>query len=157
MLNKDYKEMLQCLLEEDVRFLLVGAYALAVHGFPRATKDIDLFVWATPQNAPRLLRALIRFGASVDDVSESDFSSEGIVFQIGNSPRRIDIITTISGIEFDAAYANRKILAVEGMEVPVISLEDLIANKRASGRTQDLADLEKLESVLQKKDKIVRD
>lgn len=62
MLNKDYKEMLQCLLEENVRFLLVGAYALAVHGFPRATKDIDLFVWATPQNAPRLLRALIRVG-----------------------------------------------------------------------------------------------
>lgn len=89
MLNKDYKEMLQCLSGEGVRFLLVGAYALAVHGFPRATKDIDFFVWATPENAASLMRALIKFGAPVHDVTESDFSSEGIIFQIGNSPRRI--------------------------------------------------------------------
>lgn len=146
MLNKDYKEMLQCLLEENVRFLLVGAYALAVHGFPRATKDIDFFVWATPQNAASLMRALEKFGAPLHDISATDFSSEGIVFQIGNSPRRIDLITGISGVEFEQAYANRIAISIEGMEVPVISLEDLIANKRASGRTQDLADVEKLES-----------
>lgn len=148
MLNDDYKEMLQCLSGEDVKFLLVGAYALAVHGFPRATKDIDFFVWATPQNAANLLRALAKFGAPMDGISESDFSSEGVIFQIGNSPRRIDIITTIDGIKFDQAYANRKTFAVEGLQIPVISLEDLIANKRASGRKQDLADLEKLESQL---------
>ena len=75
MLNKDYKEMFQCLLEENVRFLLVGAYAVAVHGFPRATKDIDFFVWATPENAANLMRALTKFGAPLDDISESDFSS----------------------------------------------------------------------------------
>ena len=147
MLNKDYKEMLQCLLEENVRFLLVGAYAVAVHGFPRATKDIDFFVWATPENAANLMRALTKFGAPLDDISESDFSSEGIIFQIGNSPRRIDIITNISGIKFEQAYANRKAILIEGIEVPVISLRDLIANKRASGRMQDLADIEKLESA----------
>jgi predicted nucleotidyltransferase len=147
MLNKDYKEMLQCLLEENVRFLLVGAYAVAVHGFPRATKDIDFFVWATPENAANLMRALNKFGAPLDDISESDFSSEGIIFQIGNSPRRIDIITNISGIKFEQAYANRKAILIEGIEVPVISLQDLIANKRASGRMQDLADIEKLESA----------
>jgi predicted nucleotidyltransferase len=147
MLNKDYKEMLQCLLEENVRFLLVGAYAVAVHGFPRATKDIDFFVWATPENAANLMRALTKFGAPLDDISESDFSSEGIIFQIGNSPRRIDIITNISGIKFEQAYANRKAILIEGIEVPVISLQDLIANKRASGRMQDLADIEKLESA----------
>jgi predicted nucleotidyltransferase len=147
MLNKDYKEMLQCLLEENVRFLLVGAYAVAVHGFPRATKDIDFFVWATPENAANLMRALTKFGAPLDDVSESDFSSEGIIFQIGNSPRRIDIITNISGVKFEQAYANRKAILIEGIEVPVISLQDLIANKRASGRKQDLADIEKLESA----------
>ena len=145
MLNKDYREMLQCLLEEKVRFLLVGAYALAVHGFPRATKDIDFFVWATPEYAAKLVRALARFGAPLDDVSESDFSTGGIVFQIGNSPRRIDILTNISGIEFEHAYANRKNIFLEGLEIPVISVSDLIANKRASGRTQDLADVEKLE------------
>ena len=147
MLNKDYKEMLQCLLEENVRFLLVGAYAVAVHGFPRATKDIDFFVWATPENAANLMRALAKFGAPLDDISESDFSSEGIIFQIGNSPRRIDIITNISGVKFEQAYANRKAIFLEGIEVPVISLQDLIANKRASGRMQDLADIEKLESA----------
>lgn len=87
------------------------------------------------------------------DVSASDFSSEGVIFQIGNSPRRIDIITAIDGITFDQAYANRKIFAIEGLQIPVISLEDLIANKRASGRTQDLADVEKLESQLKGKPK----
>jgi hypothetical protein len=110
MLNKDYKEMLQCLLEENVKFLLVGAYAVAVHGFPRATKDIDFFVWATPENASNLMRALIKFGAPLDKISESDFSSEGIIFQIGNSPRRIDIITSASGVDFEKAYSNKQIV-----------------------------------------------
>src|ERR1700722_14602706 len=136
MLNKDYKEMLQRLLEENVRFLLVGAYAVAVHGFPRATKDIDFFVWATPENAANLMRALAKFGAPLHDISEADFSSEGVVFQIGNSPRRIDIITNISGVKFEQAYANKTTISIEGIEVPVISLEDLIANKRASARTR---------------------
>ena len=153
MLNKDYKEMLQCLLEENVRFLLVGAYAVAVHGFPRATKDIDFFVWATPENAANLMRALTKFGAPLHDISEADLSSEGVVFQIGNSPRRIDIITNISGVKFEQAYANKTTISIEGIEVPVISLEDLIANKRASARTQDLADVEKLESVSLQKGK----
>jgi predicted nucleotidyltransferase len=153
MLNKDYKEMLQCLLEENVRFLLVGAYAVAVHGFPRATKDIDFFVWATPENAANLMRALTKFGAPLHDISEADLSSEGVVFQIGNSPRRINIITNISGVKFEQAYANKTTISIEGIEVPVISLEDLIANKRASARTQDLADVEKLESVSLQKGK----
>jgi predicted nucleotidyltransferase len=151
MLNEDYKEMLQCLLEEDVRFLLVGAYAVAVYGYPRATKDIDIFVRAAPENASSLMKALARFGAPLSDVSASDFSTEGVVFQIGNSPRRIDILTRISGVEFESAYANRKILSIAGMNVPIISLDDLIANKRATGRTQDLADVEKLQALSSEK------
>jgi predicted nucleotidyltransferase len=147
MLNKDYKEMLQCLLEEKVKFLLVGAYAVAVHGYPRATKDIDFFVWATPKNASNLMKALIKFGAPLDQISEADFASKGIVFQIGNSPRRIDIITSASGVDFEQAYLNKQIVLLEGLEVPVMSLQDLIVNKRASGRTQDLADVEKLTST----------
>jgi predicted nucleotidyltransferase len=147
MLNEDYKDMLQCLLEEKVRFLLVGAYAVAVYGYPRATKDIDIFVRAASENASSLMRALSRFGAPLSDVTESDFSTEGIVFQIGSSPRRIDILTRISGVDFEQAYANRQTIFVEGMALPVISLEDLIANKRATGRAQDLADVEKLQSV----------
>jgi Nucleotidyl transferase of unknown function (DUF2204) len=123
MLNKDYKEMLLCLLEENVRFLLVGAYALAAHGFPRATKDIDFFVWATPENAANLMRALTRFGAPLHDISAAVFSSEGVIFQIGNSPRRIDIITNISGVKFEQAYANKQAISIEGVEIPVISLD----------------------------------
>jgi hypothetical protein len=110
MLNPDYREMLECLSEERVRFLLVGAYALAVYGYPRATKDIDLFVRATPENASSLMRALKRFGAPLAEVSEADFASEGIVFQIGNSPRRIDILTRISGVEFEGGHSGGKSL-----------------------------------------------
>jgi hypothetical protein len=107
MLNKDYREMLQCLSDEGVKFLVVGAYALAVHGFPRATKDIDFFVWANPENARSLFRALDRFGAPLENLSHADFASEGAVFQIGVGPRRIDIITRIDGVKFEDAYARR--------------------------------------------------
>jgi predicted nucleotidyltransferase len=147
MLNEDYKDMLECLLGEKVKFLLVGAYAVAVYGYPRATKDIDIYVHAAPGNAANIIKALARFGAPLVEVSEADFSTEGIVFQIGNSPRRIDILTRISGVVFEQAYANRKIVTLEGIDVPVISLADLVANKRATGRTQDLADIEKLQSL----------
>src|ERR1700692_3608761 len=116
MLNKDYKEMLQCLLEENVRFLLVGAYAVAVHGFPRATKDIDFFVWATPENAANLMRALAQFGARLHDLSEAGFSSEGVVFQIDNTPRSNNIITNINGLKFEQAYANKTTISIEGIE-----------------------------------------
>lgn len=144
MLNKDYREMLQCLSDEGVKFLVVGAYALAVHGYPRATKDIDFFVWANPENARSLLRALDRYGAALRDLSATDFASEGTVFQIGVGPRRIDIVTRIDGVKFEDAYARRVTVQREGMEFPVISRDDLITNKRASGRAQDLADVERL-------------
>ena len=152
MLNKDYKEMLQSLSEEDVKFLLVGAYALAVHGFPRATKDIDFFIWASPENAANLMRALERFGAPIKDFSAADFASEGTVLQIGTGPRRIDILTRIDGVKFSEAYARRVTVRLEGLDVPVISREDLIANKRASGRPQDLADIERLNTRVRSRD-----
>lgn len=148
MLNEDYKEMLQCLSAENVRFLLVGAYAVAAHGYPRATKDIDIFVQPAPDNASSLMRALTRFGAPLSNVSAGDFATAGIVFQIGSQPRRIDLLTWISGVDFQQAYDRRQMVCLEGMDVPVISLEDLIANKRATGRTQDLADVERLEAAL---------
>jgi hypothetical protein len=144
MLNSDYKEMLQYLSDEDVKYLLVGAYALAAHGFPRATKDMDVFVWASPENGVSLLRALGRFGAKTEELSAADFAAEGSVFQIGVGPRRIDILTRIDGVTFADAYARRSTVRIEGLDIPVISCEDLIANKRATGRTQDLADVERL-------------
>lgn len=147
MLNEDYKDMLRCLSEENVDFLLVGGYAIAAYGFPRATKDIDLFVGADRENASRVWRALAKFGAPLADVTEGDFATEGVIFQIGNEPRRIDLITRIDGIVFAAAYANRRMVQVDDLQIPVISVEDLIKNKRASGRPQDLADVEKLERL----------
>jgi predicted nucleotidyltransferase len=152
MLNEDYKEMLQYLSDEGVKFLLVGAYALAAHGFPRATRDIDFFVWADLENGANLLRALGRFGAATESVSAADFAVEGTVFQIGVDPRRIDILTRIDGVTFEEAYARRSTIRLEGIDVPVISREDLIANKRASGRTQDLADVERLADRLRSRD-----
>ena len=107
MLNEDYKEMLQILLEESVKFIVVGAYALGVHGYPRATGDIDIWVEPSFENAQRVIRTLNRFGAPLFDVGEKDFEKEGIIFQIGVAPRRIDFITTIDGVEFQSAYKSQ--------------------------------------------------
>ncbi len=134
MLNKDYKEMLQCLLEENVDFLLVGAHALAAPGYPRATKAMDIWVWTNPENASRLMQALARFGAPVDQVSESDFCQEGIVYQIGTSPPRSTVCPSIRPTK------NASPFDIEGLNVPVISKTDLVTNKTASGRPQDLVD-----------------
>lgn len=138
MLNKYHKEMLQYLSGEGVRFLVVGSYALAVHGFPGATDDIDLFVWSIPENATNLLRALDRFGTPITTISAAEASAE--VFQIGVGTRRIGFLTKIDGVSFPEAYARRLMVELEGIKIPVISREDLVANKRASVGTQDLAE-----------------
>ena len=147
MLNEDYKDMLQALADEKVRFLLVGAYALAAHGYLRATMDIDIWVMPSPWNADAVLRALQRFGAPLHDLTAADLQAEGTVFQIGVAPRRIDIITTASGLHFEETFERSLTVDIEGIEVHVPSLDDLIRNKRAAGRTKDLADAEALETL----------
>jgi hypothetical protein len=147
MLNEDYREMLQVLVDEKVKFLLVGAYALAAHGYPRATMDIDIWVMPAPDNAEAVLRALRRFGAPLDNLTKNDLEQEGTVFQIGIAPRRIDIITAASGLQFDEAFSHASPVDIEGIRVHIPSVDDLIRNKRASGRTKDLADAEALESL----------
>jgi hypothetical protein len=147
MLNEDYKDMLLALVDEKVKFLLVGAYALAAYGYPRATMDIDLWVKPEPDNAAAVLRALHRFGAPLHDAARDDFEKEGTVFQIGVAPRRIDIITAASGLHFDDAFHNSTAVNIEGIEIHILSVADLIRNKRASGRTKDLADAEALEKL----------
>ncbi len=147
MLNEDYREMLQALSDEKVRFILVGAYALAAHGFVRATTDIDIWVMPSPQNSDAVLRALRHFGAPLHNLTREDLQKEGTVFQIGVAPRRIDIITAASGLQFQEAYQNSISVNLEGIEVRIPSIEDLIRNKKASGRTKDLADAEALESL----------
>ncbi|MCP4137661.1 MAG: hypothetical protein GY754_42230 [bacterium] len=146
MLNQDYKEMLSILLEEKVDFLLVGAYALAAHGYPRATGDIDIFVRPDKDNAHKVYKALARFGAPMDQVSESDFSTPGIVFQMGVAPRRIDVISEITGVSFDSAAADKMIVDIEGLKVPVISKEKLIINKESTGRDKDTLDAKNLKN-----------
>ena len=147
MLNEDYKDILHALSEEKVRFILVGAYALAAHGYPRATMDIDIWVMPSSDNADAVLRALRRFGAPLHNLTKEDLQTDGTIFQIGVAPRRIDIITAASGLQFEPTYRNSISIDIEGIEVRIPTIGDLILNKRATGRTKDLADAEVLESL----------
>ncbi len=140
MLNPDYRDMLSAFSEERVEYLLVGAYALAVHGQVRATGDIDLWVKVSRENAERVIAALARFGAPLHEVEARDFETPGVVFQIGVAPRRIDILTSIDVVDFDAAWPEREEVEVAGLKVPVIGRRHLLQNKRATGRPKDLAD-----------------
>lgn len=152
MLNSDYKEMLQFLADEKAKFLLVGAYALAVHGYPRATMDIDIWVMPSPENAQAVLQALDRFGAPLHGLTTADLQKDDTIFQIGVAPRRIDIITGASGLDFTEAFAHSSVIDIDGLDVHVPSLDDLIRNKKASGRTKDLADVEALEKLRNSQD-----
>ncbi len=147
MLNEDYRDMLRALSDERVKFLLVGAYALAAHGYPRATLDIDIWVMPSSENAEAVLRALQRFGAPLHNLTREDLQKDGTVFQIGVAPRRIDIITTATGLQFEETYGRSVSVNIEGIEVQIPSIDDLILNKKAIGRTRDLADAEALESL----------
>jgi hypothetical protein len=147
MLNEDYKDMLRALSAERVKFLLVGAYAMAAHGYLRGTLDIDLWVMPSAENADSVLRSLRLYGAPMLDLTKEDLIKEGTVFQIGVAPRRIDIITTASGLKFDDAYKRSLLVNIEGIEVRVPALDDLIHNKRASGRPKDLSDAVALEDL----------
>lgn len=146
MLNPDFRDMLSAFCDEGVEFLLVGAYALAAHGHPRATGDLDLWIRCSHENAQRVWRALSRFGAPLCDLTIEDITSPGTVIQIGVAPRRIDLLTSIDGVDFEEAWPERKDIAVESLTVPVIGRADLIQNKRALARPQDLADVAWLES-----------
>ena len=144
-MNPDFRDMLSALNAEGVEYLLVGAYALAVHGMPRATGDIDLWVRPSSENARRALAAMHRFGAPLADLSEVDLTRAGTVFQIGLAPRRIDILTAIDAVEFEPAWQRRMIARLADLEVPVLSRADFVTNKRAVGRPKDLADVAWLE------------
>ncbi len=146
MLNPDYQDILQIFRDEAVEYLLVGAYALAAHGYPRATGDIDLWVNPTRSNAEKVMRSLAKFGAPLTKVTTEDFETPDVVFQIGMEPNRIDILTQLSGLEkFSSAWRARMEINIEGIKIPVLSKSHLIQNKKSTGRPQDLADLAWLE------------
>lgn len=141
MLNPDFKDILSCLKSEGAEFIIVGAYALAAHGLPRATGDIDIWVRRNAENARKVLRALSAFGAPVSDLTEQDFTSPDAIVQFGVEPCRIDILTGIDGVEFDDAWNNKLSVIVDDMEVQILSRSDLLRNKLASGRDKDQSDI----------------
>jgi hypothetical protein len=143
-LNRDFKEFLKLLNKHAVKYLVVGGYSVAVHGHPRYTKDIDIWILTSEQNASSLIEALKEFGFGSLDLTFDDFKSPGQVVQLGNAPARIDILTSLTGVDFDACWDNRVSVEDEGLVYSVISLKDLRVNKAALGRYQDLADLEQL-------------
>jgi hypothetical protein len=144
--NEDFEDLLAALLGAGARFLVVGAHAMALHGVPRATGDLDVWIDRDATNAERVWAALMRFGAPVAamGVSQDDMTRPDMVVQIGLPPRRIDILTSISGVAFGEAWAGRVTHEVAGLAVPFLGRAELVRNKRATGRTKDQADLEAL-------------
>jgi hypothetical protein len=145
--NRDFVEMLSALSAAGAEFLIVGAHALAAHGVPRATGDLDIWVRRSPENADRVLAALRAFGAPLFDLTRDDLTAADTVFQIGLPPSRIDILTSISGVDFDAAWARRMPFQIDGLSLHCLGRGDFVANKRAVGRPKDLADIALLESA----------
>lgn len=143
-MNRDFDEMLSALSEAGAEYLIVGAHAVAVHGHPRATGDLDVWVRPSPENGSRVMAALRRFGAPLFDLTLEDLSKPGIVFQMGVPPCRIDILTDITGVDFDGAWERRVTAVIEGRPLPFLGRQDLVANKRAAGRPKDLADVDAL-------------
>lgn len=146
-MSPDYVDMLSALCAEEVEFLIVGAFAVAAHGHPRYTGDIDFWVRATSENAQRLLRACQRFGAPLFDLSLEDLVQPEMVFQIGLAPNRIDFLTSLADIDFDEAWAERMTATMAGHRVAIVGKVHLIRSKRAAGRPKDLADLAALEAL----------
>lgn len=148
VLNPDFVDILRALADCGAEFVVVGAYAMAAHGVPRATGDIDILVRPSPENAARVLAALRAFGAPVDAhrVTQEDLAEPGTVYQIGLPPRRIDVLTQISGVSFDEAWTDRVVCKLSGVDLPVLSRAALARNKRAAGRSKDLVDLELIEA-----------
>jgi hypothetical protein len=144
-MSQDFRDLLAEFNAHRVEFLLVGAHALAAHGHVRATEDLDVWIRPDERNAKRVIAALRAFGAPLHDLTEKDLATPGLVFQIGVAPIRIDVLTAIDGVEFAEAWAARYSTQFADQPVPVLSIADLIKNKRAAGRTQDLADVERLE------------
>jgi len=145
MLNQDFKEFIQSLNDNQVRYLVVGGYAVALHGHPRYTKDLDVWILPSAENVTNLLKALDQFGFSSLGLQAHDFLDPDQIVQLGNPPNRIDLITEVDGVNFENCYVAKVQTVIDDTTINFIDLENLKKNKRASGRLQDLADLENLE------------
>lgn len=141
-LPQDFKEFLSLLRSHGVRYLLIGGHAVAYYGYPRATGDLDVWIAVDPENAARTVDAIREFGFDTPQLSAGFFLEDRSMVRMGEPPLRIEVLTVVSGIDFDEAYSERESVILDGEEVSVISLRDLLRNKRASGRPKDLADLD---------------
>ncbi len=140
----DFEDFLKLLSSHGVEFLLIGGYAVGIHGYPRGTADLDVWVSTDRSNAERIVDALREFGFDTPELTSSLFQQADKVVRMGVPPVRIDILTSIAGVRFQDCYPRREVVSVGGMQIPVISLGDLKANKKATGRAQDQADVEHL-------------
>ena len=144
ILPQDFKDFLKLLNLHKVKYMLIGGYAVGYYGYPRATADMDIWIAISKENAKKSKDVLIEFGMVSDDITEDLFLSDNII-RMGLPPMRIEILTKIDGVNFNESYKNRNLVIIDNIEVPLISLEDLKINKKASGRYKDLNDLEHLE------------
>ena len=145
MLSKDFKEFIELLNENNVKYLVVGGYAVAFHGHPRYTKDLDVWIELSPENANQILDALKKFGFGSLDLKADDFLKSGQIIQLGYPPNRIDILTTLKNLKFEDCYKTKIEVEIQGLHIYFIDIENLKKNKLATGRPQDLADAENLE------------
>ena len=143
-LQKDLREFVESLHSQGVEYVIVGGFALAFHGYPRYTGDLDILVRCSPENAARLEKVIRDFGFASTDLSAQDFLTPGHVVQLGRPPNRIDVLTALTGVDFEEVWAGRVLSELDGIPVAFIGREAFIKNKRATGRTQDKADLEAL-------------
>ena len=145
MFSQDFKEFVGLLIENQVEYLIVGGYAVGIHGHPWFTGDLDIWLKPSLENAAKILKCINVFGFSSFALSAEDFTKEGNVVQLGDPPLRIDLLTNIDGVAFDDCYPNRKIVEIDDLTINFIGYQDLLKNKKASGRLRDLDDLENLQ------------
>jgi len=149
-LGQDLSEFVESFIAHEVRFMIVGGYAVAAHGHPRATGDLDAWILVGSENAQRVIKALHDFGFDMPDLTVEDFENPDMVVQLGYPPNRVDIMTAIDGVKFEDAWPNHVMMKIGRTVVPFIGRADLIQNKRAAGRARDLADAALLEADARK-------
>jgi hypothetical protein len=147
--SPDFKDLLKIFKKHNIRYLIVGGYAVMKYTEPRFTKDLDVFIATDKENADRVYSALKEFGAPLENLTSDDFAHQGYFYQMGSPPLRVDIMMSIPGIEFDEAWKDRKFVELDDLSIPFISRTDLIRAKEASGRPQDDIDLERLKQAEQ--------
>jgi len=151
--NKNFKEFIELLNENEVKYLVIGGYAVNFHGYPRYTRDIDFWIWMNEENIDKLIDVLRKFGFASLGLNMDDFMSPKNIIQLGYEPQRIDLLVDANGADFESCFERKTEEDVDGVSIKFLSIEDLIIVKKEAGRFKDLADAEELENILKKKTK----